>query len=140
MILADSGFWVALINPRDRFHRRARDAMERLREPFATTWPVLTETMDMLIPLGARGRERLRDYFFGGGLDLLDFTREEAKQMLQLMDRYADLPMDLADASLVVAAERLESGRILSTDARDFETYRWKNHQPFTNLLFSGPS
>jgi len=137
MILADSGFWVALINPRDSWHARARAAMERLREPFATTWPVLTETTYMLMVLGTRGRERLRDYFFSGGLELLDFTRDEAMRMLQLMDRYAELPMDLADASLVVAAERLESGRILSTDRRDFETYRWKNHHPFTNLLLT---
>jgi len=135
MILADSGFWVALVNPRDSFHGRARAAIEALREPFATTWPVLTETMYMLMPLGARGRARFRDYFFAGGLELLDFTREEAQRMLELMDRYAELPMDLADASLVVAAERLGSGRILSTDLRDFDTYRWKNRHPFTNLL-----
>ena len=51
------------------------------------------------------------------------------------MRRYAALPMDLADASLVLLAERLGHGRILSTDQRDFETYRWKQHQPFENLL-----
>ena len=52
-----------------------------------------------------------------------------------LMRDYADLPMDLADASLVILAERLGHGRILSTDRRDFRTYRWKNHHPFENLL-----
>ena len=43
-----------------------------------------------------------------------------------------DLP---ADASLVVLAEEQNDGRILSTDARDFKTYRWKSKKPFTNLL-----
>jgi predicted nucleic acid-binding protein len=43
--------------------------------------------------------------------------------------------MDLADASLVIAAEHLSSGRILSTDQRDFGAYRWKNRKPFQNLL-----
>ena len=43
--------------------------------------------------------------------------------------------MDLADASLVLLAERLGHGRILSTDQRDFEAYRWKQHHPFENLL-----
>jgi predicted nucleic acid-binding protein len=43
--------------------------------------------------------------------------------------------MDLADASLVVLAQELDSGKILSTDRRDFHTYRWKNHRPFKNLL-----
>ncbi len=52
-----------------------------------------------------------------------------------LMEKYRDLPMDLADASLVVLAEELGSGEILSTDTRDFRTYRWKNRKPFRNLL-----
>jgi predicted nucleic acid-binding protein len=52
-----------------------------------------------------------------------------------LMSRYRDLPMDLADASLVILAEDMSEGRILSTDQRDFEGYRWKNTRPFTNLL-----
>ena len=51
------------------------------------------------------------------------------------MEKYADLPMDLADASLVVAATELGEGRILSTDQRDFDTYRWKDTEPFHNLL-----
>ena len=52
-----------------------------------------------------------------------------------LMRRYAELPMNLADASLVLLAEHLDHGRILSTDERDFSTYRWKSRRPFQNLL-----
>jgi predicted nucleic acid-binding protein len=51
------------------------------------------------------------------------------------MVKYRDLPMDLADASLVILAEELGHGRILSTDTRDYRTYRWKNRKPFQNLL-----
>lgn len=43
------------------------------------------------------------------------------------MKQYSDLPMDLADASLVLLAEEIGHGRIVSTDRRDFHTYRWKN-------------
>jgi len=59
-----------------------------------------------------------------------DLPRIEA-----LMAKYADLPMDLAEASLMILAERLGHGRILSTDERDFRTCRWKRHAPFENLL-----
>ena len=52
-----------------------------------------------------------------------------------LMEKYADLPMDLADASLVLLAEHLGEGRILSTDQRDFQAYRFKNQKPFQNVL-----
>jgi predicted nucleic acid-binding protein len=55
--------------------------------------------------------------------------------MKMMIIKYSDLPMDLADASLVLLAEKLGHGRILSTDRRDFRTYRWKNHSPFQNLL-----
>lgn len=55
--------------------------------------------------------------------------------MLALMKKYSDLPMDLADASLVVVAEHLKHGRILTTDQRDFQVYRWGESQIFNNLL-----
>lgn len=60
-------------------------------------------------------------------------------RMHALVHRYRDLPMDLADASLVILAEELGEGRILSTDLRDFQGYRWKNTQPFTNMLCDLP-
>ena len=49
--------------------------------------------------------------------------------------QYVNLPMDFADASLVILAEHLGHGRILSTDQRDFHAYKWKNRHPFQNLL-----
>ena len=52
-----------------------------------------------------------------------------------LMKRYANLPMDLADASLVLLAGHLGHGRILTTDERDFGAYRWKSRKPFRNLM-----
>jgi uncharacterized protein len=51
------------------------------------------------------------------------------------MKRYAGLPMDLANASLVLLAESIGHGRIFTTDQRDFRTHRWKSRAPFENLL-----
>jgi predicted nucleic acid-binding protein len=62
-------------------------------------------------------------------------TLHHKHRVFALMQQYADLPMDFVDASLVLLAEQLGHGRILSTDKRDFHTYRWKNTQPFSNLL-----
>ena len=69
------------------------------------------------------------------GVRVVDVTESHGSRIVELMEQYADLPMDLADASLVVLAEELGTGRILSTDQRDFRAYRWKNHKPFKNLL-----
>ena len=73
--------------------------------------------------------------FDQGAFEVFPLERGLAGRLAELMHRYRDLPMDLADASLVVLAERLGHGRILSTDQRDFDTYRWKQREPFENLL-----
>ena len=136
MIIADTGFWVALSNDRDKHHELAIDALNGLNEPLITTWPVLTETCHLL--LKRRGIEAELGFICSlqqGAFMIFDLREEHRSLLLRLMEKYADLPMDLADASLVILAEELHEGRILSTDRRDFQTYRWKNTAPFTNLL-----
>jgi len=70
-----------------------------------------------------------------GACALPELPANAASRMAYLMRRYQNLPIDLADASLVLLAEQLSEGRILSTDRRDFDGYRWKNTRPFMNLL-----
>jgi predicted nucleic acid-binding protein len=138
MIIADTGFWLALANVRDRHHERARSVLATLREPLMTTWPVLTETCHLLVSkLGPTSSVRFIESGGRGAFDIFSLGQPHLSRVAELMHQYADLPMDLADASLVILAEELGSGRILSTDNRDFRTYRWKNRRPFKNLLLS---
>jgi predicted nucleic acid-binding protein len=138
MILADSGFWIALGNRRDRHHAAARSALERFSdEGFASTWPVLTEVTHLLSArVGVTQSVAFIDGIAHGACEIPDPPADALLRAHALMSRYRDLPMDLADASLVILAEDMSEGRILSTDQRDFEGYRWKNTRPFTNLLF----
>ncbi len=69
--------------------------------------------------------------------EVFELNRTHSSRVAELMQKYQDLPMDLADASLVILAEHLGDGRILSTDQRDFGVYRWKQTYPFVNLTFS---
>lgn len=136
MIIADTGFWLALANRSDRHHTRARQRLASLDEPLVSTWPVVTETCYLLLTrLGTGSEQRYLRSYAEGAFDVFDLQREDAARLADLMEAYADLPMDLADASLVVLAEHLGHGRILSTDQRDFHTYRWKQRRPFENLL-----
>lgn len=135
MILADTGFWLALANRRDRHHARARSAAARVKEPLLVTWPVLTETCHLMTRLGVDAATRFIDAMAAGAAEIFELRAGHLRRVGELMKKYEDLPMDLADASLVIAAEELHSGRILSTDERDFKTYRWKNRKPFTNLM-----
>lgn len=137
MIITDSGFWVALVNPDDTHHSLAVDNLGNVEEPLITTYPVITEVCHLLLKrrviktMLAFMTSYRRDAF---SVFQIDATKDR-QRIVALMQQYADLPMDFADASLVLLAEHLGHGRILSTDRRDFHTYRWKNTQPFSNLL-----
>ena len=135
MILTDTGFWLALLNRRDQNHTRAKLALERCLPPFVTTWPVLTETCHLALRLGVDVEIGFLEAIDRGAVKMFDLGPPHLPRIVALMKKYRDLPMDLADASLVIAAEDLRSGDILSTDDRDFRTYRWKSHKPFRNLL-----
>ncbi|MCO5119185.1 MAG: PIN domain-containing protein [Burkholderiaceae bacterium] len=137
-VIADTGFWVALTNRSDTHHARAVEVLEGLERRLVTTWPVLTETCHILLRRGgSAAQRRFLESWLKGSFDVHDLNPEQAAQIHALMLRYESLPMDLADASLVLLAEALGCGDILSTDRRDFETYRWKQRTPFRNLLLS---
>ena len=137
MILVDTGFWLALASRRDSVHGRAIALVKTLTEPLLTTWPVMTETCHLLVTrVSVEASVRFIANYQRGTFRVENMPNECGERLLALMQRYADLPMDLADASLVLLAEQVGHGRIVSTDRRDFKTYRWKNRKPFQNLLF----
>lgn len=97
--------------------------MEGVREPLVTTAAVLTEAFHLLDP-GSQGAAALRSFLEKDGAVVWFFDRSALRRALELMTRYADHPMDFADASLVVAAERLRTTRIFTIDRNDFASYR----------------
>jgi len=132
MIVVDTGPLVALFDPQDREHDRCVTTLKRIREPIATTTPVLTEAFHMLGPASI-GADRLRDFIENGGMSVWFFNRTSLTRAFELMEQYADHPMDLADASLVAAAEALSTRRVFTIDRKDFATYRVRRghrHQP----------
>ena len=136
MILTDTGFWLALFNQRDKHHKKAIAFMSKNTEELITTWPIITETSYLIgRELGIKNQLRFLQLIKSNLINIQKISKSDIHKMETLMLKYADLPMDLADASLVILAEELGQGRILSTDQRDFRTYRWKNHYPFENLL-----
>ena len=135
MVLADTGYWLALANARDRWHERAVAASRRLTESLVVTWPVVTETCQLMLSrLGVQAEARFIEQV-SRNVELHELGKAHLGTIQALMEKHAELPMDLADASLVVAATELGDGRILTTDQRDFHAYRWKNTKPFRNLL-----
>ena len=136
VIIADTGFWIAILDDRDTYHLVALQLAKTLQEPLITTIPVITEVCYLLQKRRGQNfataflRSHRRNAF-----RLFEMTEFHLLRCEELMVQYADLPMDFADASLVILAENLGHGRIVSTDKRDFGAYRWKNRHPFQNLL-----
>lgn len=133
MISVDTGAFVALIDRRDRHHDRAKATFATLQEPLITTYPVITEACYLL---SHRAKCSLLRSLTTGAFEMFTPQIHQVDRMIELIERYADLPMDFADASLVVLAEELGHGRLLTLDRRDFAIYRWNNTQTFQNLLF----
>ena len=140
MIAVDTGFLFALLDKSDAWHARAVAVAPTVEEGWITTWPVLTEATHLIARrLGSRLAQALMDEVADGGLICWDIPHDRIARIPTMMARYQSLPMDLADASLVLLAEHLDHGRILTTDERDFGSYRWKSRKPFHNLLAQAP-
>jgi uncharacterized protein len=133
VILVDAGPLVALFDPVDGQHAKCERVLKNLKEPALTTVPVLTEAFHLLDP-GSAGSDGLRRFVLKGGLSVWFFDQATLARAFELMNVYSDRPMDLADASLVVAAESLRTRKIFTVDRNDFETYRVRKghrHYPF---------
>lgn len=120
MVNADTGYWLALANRRDKHHLRAIEVTQQLNGSLITTWPVLTEVCHWLVSRLSVNAQITFIRHTHQYCQLFDLKEIHLKRCAQLMEKYSDLPMDLTVASLVVLAESLGSGDILSTDQRDF--------------------
>jgi predicted nucleic acid-binding protein len=123
MVLVDAGPLVALIHADDQHHDRCRAVLRSLREPLATVWPVFTEAM-YLLNFSFQAQEALWEMMDRAVVRLLPLDEGDIPRMRELMRKYQDLPMDLADAALVRVAEREKLRRVFTLDQRDFQIYR----------------
>ncbi|HEU4371217.1 MAG TPA: PIN domain-containing protein [Methylomirabilota bacterium] len=130
-VLVDAGFLIALLSRRDRHHRWAVAQLPRLAPPWRTCEAVLSETFHLL---GPRGLPSLAGLLRRGALLPTFELGDEMDRVLTLLQRYADVPMSLADACLVRMSETLADPVILTTD-EDFRVYRRHGRQIVPYLL-----
>ncbi len=124
MTLVDAGPLIAILNRNDPDHEPCTKALKTLTRPLVTTWPAFTEAMYLL---GAYGGWPAQELLWGmvdaHHLTIGDLTPDEHAQTAALMKQYRDVPMDLADATLVVLAGRLRHFIMFTLDS-DFHVYR----------------
>ena len=122
-MLVDAGPLVALLDQGDVHHASWVTALRTLRDPLVTVWPAFTEAM-CLLGSSWPGQKALWNRVETGALTLAPLDESDAPRMRELMEKYRDLPMDLADAALVRIAEREDLTRIFTIDRRHFSVYR----------------
>jgi len=131
MTLIDAGPLIALLDQGDADHNACAEVVLDLRAPLVTTWPVFTEAQHLIAAkLGWLAQERLWHQVLRDELRLITLERESLQRSYELMKKYRDVPMDLADATLVAAAESLGVSRIFSLDS-DFRVYRLHGRKAF---------
>lgn len=128
-ILVDTGPLIALASRRDRWHARCASFLRGFRGELITTWPVLTEFSHLVASNAVIGS--LQAWVERGGLCIHPMGQDELKSVVDWMHRYADRPMDLADASLVHVACATGVTDVWTVDRADFETYRLPGRKRF---------
>ena len=132
-VLVDAGPLVALLDRADPAHEPCVEVLKTLREPLMTVWPALTEAMYLLRGSWV-GQKALWSRLETEALGLAPLEEGDAPRMRELMEKYRDLPMDLADAALVRVAERESLTRIFTLDRTHFTLYRPGRRRRFSIL------
>jgi predicted nucleic acid-binding protein len=133
MILLDTGPIVAFFDASDDYHKACVELLKSVNEPLVTTWPVLTEAF-YLLGFSWRAQDNLWEFIVRGGVEILSLDDKQQARCRQLMEKYADLPMDLADGTLVVLAESKKIKKIFTLDHKDFQIYKPAGIKSFSLL------
>lgn len=131
--LIDSGPLYALFDRSDSYHEQAKQVIKDFRGQLITNVAVLQE-VHFLLAFHPPSQLAFLEWMHTGPIILEPITKDDLARLHQLMKKYADVPMDLADGALVMQAERLELHRIITVDS-DFRVYRLKRHKAFINLF-----
>jgi hypothetical protein len=136
--LIDTGAILALLDRTDRWHRVCVDAFAHLRLPLLTSEAVLTELFH-LVGDSRHEMEAAWRLVRSGAIALAKIEDAELPQIQALMSRYADRPMDFADATLVYLAKREGLSTIFTVDRADFDAYRIEGRRRFRVIPASRP-
>lgn len=122
-LLLDTGAFVALLDKSERNHPRCVEFFSNFQGRLFTTEPVLTETV-YLLGQSVKAQRICIDFILNGGATLVPQSPESLERCIVLMEKYHDVPMDFADATLVVLAEEADIDEVFTLDKRGFHTYR----------------
>ncbi len=129
-LLLDTGAFVALVDRSETRHAECVAVFESWDGPILTTEAVLTETLYLVGPTVPPQKTCL-EFFLRGAFVLVPSSQASLRRVATLIEKYQDLPMDFADATLVALAEESHVDQIFTLDRRGFSTYRLHGRKSF---------
>ncbi len=132
-IIIDSGAIIALFDKNDKFHKKVLDFLKDFKGKLYSTWPVITEVSHIL-DFNLQVQIDFLKWVSIGGIEIVSLDNEDLINIINYMEKYLDVPMDLADSSLIVLSNKLNIDKILTID-RDFYIYRNSKKIHLVNVL-----
>lgn len=125
LLLVDTNIWLAAGDRSARQHAECAGVLRQHFGELASTVPVIAETAWLLLDrVGAEAQRRYLDMIAAGEVEAVDLVRIDWQRIAELVGVYADLRLDVVDASTIAVAERLDQTTIATLDHRDFRTVR----------------
>jgi len=133
LVMMDTGPWVGLIDRSEKRHEECVEWLRDFRGNILSSEAVLTEVL-YLLNFSQRAQSAAIDFVLSEAIILVPSGLESLKRTKKLMEKYKDIPMDYADATLVSIAEDFSVTHVVTFDATDFGIYRMSSKQPFVVL------
>lgn len=131
--LIDAGPIIALFNKNDKYHEKIKEFLKNYKGKLLSTWPVVTEVSHML-DFNVQTQIDFLTWINLGGVVIENIGNEDISRIIELSRKYSDVPMDLADASLVVLSEKKNIKEIITIDS-DYYIYRTINKEMIENIF-----
>ena len=132
-VLLDTGPWVALIDRSEQRHRDCASWLEQFEGEIYSSEAILTEVL-YLLNFSLKAQTAAIDFVLNQAVMLVPSSLESLNRANELMEKYQNVPMDFADATLVCLAEDLVIQDIATLDKKDFGIYRLPSNQHFQIL------
>jgi len=131
--LIDAGPLTALFDRNDRYHEAVKAFLQNYRGGLVTSWAVITEVMYML-DFDVRAQLNFLEWLRRDALEIPVFEKTHISRIIELAGKYADVPMDFADATLMVLSEAQHISNIITIDS-DFYAYRDAKNHSLNNIF-----
>lgn len=131
-ILVDAGPFIALFDKDDKYHIPVVSFLKQFKGQLITTWPVITEVTHLL-GFNIKVQIAFLEWLKREAITIINLENSHLDRIIELSKKYSDVPMDLADSSLIVVSEMTNINEIVTIDS-DYYVYKAKNKKFFIQV------